>query len=349
MYPLLRKALFKFDAETAHDLGVKGLNLIGRYPALRYAITGATPAPTPNLERKLFGLSFPNPLGVAAGLDKQGNAVDGLFSLGFGWVETGTVTPLAQAGNPRPRMFRLHEHEALINRMGFNSIGVERFTANIRRQRAVADRTGILSINIGKNARTTIEDAASDYLTCLNSVYQYADIVTINISSPNTPELRNLQFGDELARLLDALSTRREQLATDTQRRVALLIKIAADDMIETSLKGVVENSLNSGIDGIIAVNTTTARPLVAENSLAQENGGLSGKPLLVAAQSTLNKLAVIADGRLPLVGCGGIHDAESAQRRLTGGAELLQLYTALIYQGPRLVPKILNGLASRT
>ncbi len=349
MYPILRKALFYLDAERAHDLGVNALGLTGRSERLQQALFGKALDGDQNRPVQTLGLEFANALGVAAGLDKQGKALDGLFALGFGWVETGTVTPRPQAGNPRPRLFRLHQHQALINRMGFNSIGVERFTANLRKQQSVINKSGIVSINIGKNAQTPIERAATDYLTCLEAVFAYADIVTINVSSPNTPQLRDLQFGNGLTALLGAVSNRREQLCSEAGRRLPLLIKIAPDGMSESVLQDIVERSVDSGIDGIIATNTSTARPLVEHEPLARQAGGLSGKPIEASANATLALLSEINQGRLTLVGCGGIHDTDSAKRRLHAGADLLQLYTAFIYQGPELVQQIVSGIAHQT
>jgi len=305
------------DAERAHDLGVRALNLTGQYPRVARVLTGSRVQQShPALSRSILGLNFANPLGVAAGLDKQGNAVDGLFALGFGWVEVGTVTPKPQPGNPKPRMFRLQKHNALINRMGFNSIGLEQFLKNLRTQKTIRDKSGIVAINLGKNADTSLSDAASDYVTCLNGVYDYASLVTINVSSPNTPELRKLQFGDGLARLLDAVSNRREQLGSASGRRAPLMIKIAPDDMTEEVLIDIVNQSLNCGIDGIIASNTSVSRPRVTGSPLAEQTGGLSGAPIAGLAQATLKRLSSINEGRLVLVGCGGIHDGASASRR---------------------------------
>ncbi len=337
------------DAERAHDLGVATLALAGRRPRLARMLTDARLKQSdPALQRTVLGLTFANPLGVAAGLDKQGSAIDGLFALGFGWVEVGTVTPRPQPGNSKPRMFRLQEHNALINRMGFNSIGVDAFVRNIRTQRAIQDKSRIVAINLGKNAQTPLAEAASDYVTGLNAVYEFADLITVNISSPNTPELRKLQFGDGLAKLLDAVSSRREQLGSQVGRRAPVLVKIAPDDMSDDVLNDIVEQSLNSGIDGIIAGNTSVDRSPIADSPLASQSGGLSGAPIAGLAQATLQRLAQISQGRLTLTGCGGIDDADSATSRLDCGADLIQLYTGLVFHGPSLVADILAELTSR-
>jgi len=337
------------DDERAHDLGVRALTLAGRSPNIaRALIDSRLRHPHPLLRRTVLGLSFANPLGVAAGLDKQGSAIDGLFALGFGWVEVGTVTPRPQAGNNKPRMFRLQEHNALINRMGFNSIGVEAFIRNIRTQKAIQDKSRIVAINLGKNADTPLAEASSDYIKGINAIYEFADLISINISSPNTPELRKLQFGDGLAQLLDALSNRREQLGSMVGRRAPLMIKIAPDGMSEEVLTDIVEQSLKCGIDGIIAGNTSVGRTLVEDSPLAEQAGGLSGAPITGLAQATLRQLAQIAQGRLTLTGCGGIQSGDSAVDRLDGGADLIQLYTGLVFHGPSLVADILAELTKR-
>jgi dihydroorotate dehydrogenase len=327
-YSLIRHALFALEPETAHDWVLRGVDLMG-------AVCRA-PRPAPGQGLELFGLDFPNRIGLAAGLDKDAAHIDGLAALGFGFLEVGTVTPRPQPGNPRPRVFRLPQHGALINRLGFNNGGVQALIANLARTRW----QGILGINIGKNADTPLDRANDDYLAALEAVYEHASYVTVNISSPNTQGLRTLQHGDELDALLQALRHRQTDLADAHGRYVPLLIKIAPD-LDDDALDGLARRLLASGVDGVIATNTTLERGAVAGHALAHEAGGLSGRPLFERSTERLAALARRLDGALPIIGVGGIFSAADAQAKIAAGASLVQVYTGLIYRGPALVSEV--------
>jgi dihydroorotate dehydrogenase len=328
MYALLRPLLFGLDAETAHHLTLRSLRLAASSGAL--ALCGGAPAAQP---RRVMGIDFPNAVGLAAGLDKNGEYIDALAALGFGFLEIGTVTPRPQPGNPRPRMFRLPQARAVINRMGFNNDGVDALLANVERARF----RGVLGINIGKNFDTPIERAADDYLACLRKVYGRASYVTVNISSPNTKNLRRLQQGDELGALLGALQAERERLADTHGRRVPLALKIAPD-LDDEQIAVIAGLLVRHGIDAAIATNTTLAREAVAALPHGSEAGGLSGAPLTAAAQRVTEKLAATLGGAVPVIGVGGIMSGEDARSRIAAGASLVQLYTGLVYAGPALV-----------
>ncbi|OHV10040.1 quinone-dependent dihydroorotate dehydrogenase [Kushneria phosphatilytica] len=334
MYSLARSLLFRFDPETAHGITMTALDMAYRC-RLSHALGGeAVQAPV-----TLMGLHFPNRVGLAAGLDKDGEHIDALGALGFGFVEVGTVTPKAQPGNPRPRLFRLPEHQAIINRMGFNNGGVEQLVEHVRRRHF----DGVLGINIGKNLTTDVADATSDYLSCLEVVHAHADYVTVNISSPNTPGLRDLQFGDHLQRLLSALSETAMRLDVQNGRHVPLAVKIAPD-MADEELELVAHCLAGSGVEAVIATNTTISRTAVAGSPLAKETGGLSGAPVKAASTRVI---AALRD-RLPtmtIIGVGGILDAEDAREKREAGADLVQLYTGLIYRGPALVGECARAL----
>jgi dihydroorotate dehydrogenase len=289
-----------------------------------------------------MGLEFPNPVGLAAGLDKNGEYIDALAAFGFGFLEVGTVTPRPQPGNPRPRLFRIVEREAIINRMGFNNVGVERFVANVRRARY----QGILGINIGKNFDTPIERAADDYLACLERVYPYASYVTVNISSPNTKNLRQLQQADELDGLLGRIERRRGELAKGAQRRVPLAVKIAPD-LDDEQVAAIARLVERHGVDAVIATNTTVSRVGVEGLPHADEAGGLSGAPVRAQSTAIVRKLAHALGGRVPVIGVGGILGADDAREKLAAGASLVQVYTGLVYRGPGLVRDIVRGLAA--
>jgi dihydroorotate dehydrogenase len=327
LYALARTALFRLDPEVAHDLALKSLAALGR----RADWLGAGESRDETC--RAMGLEFPNPVGIAAGLDKNGEYVDALAALGFGFIEVGTVTPRPQPGNPRPRLFRLEEHGALINRMGFNNQGVERLLANVGR----AKFRGILGINIGKNFDTPIERAADDYLACLEAVYARASYVTVNISSPNTKNLRDLQSGDRLGDLLAALMERRAALARHHGATKPLLLKVAPD-LDDAQVDAIAALAIAHRIDGLIATNTTLARDDVAGHRHAQEAGGLSGRPLLVPSTRVLRRFAQALGGRVPLVGVGGIFSGADARAKLEAGASLVQVYTGFIYRGPALI-----------
>ncbi len=335
MYTLLRPLLFSLDAETAHHLTLESLQLAARTGALRPCIASVAPAP-----RKVMGNDFPNPVGLAAGLDKNGDYVDALAALGFGFIEIGTITPRPQPGNPRPRMFRLPQAQAVINRMGFNNHGVDALLANVQRARY----RGVLGINIGKNFDTPIERAADDYLICLRKVYSSASYVTVNISSPNTKNLRQLQQTDELGQLLGALKAERERLADQHGRRVPLALKIAPD-LDENQIAAIADLLVTHGIDAVIATNTTLARDAVARLPHGTETGGLSGAPLTAQAQAVALQLAAKLGGAVPIIGVGGIMNGADASARIKAGASLVQLYSGLVYAGPALVGDCVNAI----
>jgi dihydroorotate dehydrogenase len=290
-----------------------------------------------------MGLDFPNPVGIAAGLDKNGEHVDALAALGFGFVEVGTVTPRPQPGNPRPRLFRLEPHQALINRMGFNNDGVEKLLRNLERARF----RGILGINIGKNFDTPIERAADDYLACLDAVYARASYVVVNISSPNTKSLRELQSADRLGELLAALMERRSALAAGHGTTRPIAVKIAPD-LDDAALDAVAALALEHGVDGLIATNTTTSRSGVETHRLASETGGMSGRPLFAASTRALKRLSDTLQGRIPLIGVGGILSGGDAAAKAQAGASLVQIYTGFVYRGPALVGEARRALAAR-
>ncbi|MCQ4313383.1 quinone-dependent dihydroorotate dehydrogenase [Pseudomonas stutzeri] len=337
MYNLARQLLFKFTPETSHELS---LDLIGAGGRLGLnSMLSKAPA---SLPVRVMGLDFPNPVGLAAGLDKNGEAICGMSQLGFGFVEVGTVTPRPQPGNPKPRIFRLPEAEAIINRMGFNNHGVDALL-----ERADAARfKGILGINIGKNFDTPVERAQDDYLLCLDKVYHQASYVTVNVSSPNTPGLRSLQFGESLKQLLDALRLRREDLEVLHGKRVPLAIKIAPD-MTDEETVLVAEAVLQAGMDAIIATNTTLGREGVAGLAHADEAGGLSGAPVRERSTHTVKVLAETLAGRLPIIAVGGITEGRHAAEKIEAGASLVQLYTGFIYKGPALIREAVDAIAA--
>jgi dihydroorotate dehydrogenase len=335
MYTLLRPLLFSLDAETAHHLTLESLQLAARAGALRPCVASVPPAP-----RRVMGIDFPNPVGLAAGLDKNGDYIDALAALGFGFIEIGTITPRPQPGNPRPRMFRLSQAQAVINRMGFNNNGVDALLANVQRARY----RGILGINIGKNFDTPIERAADDYLICLRKVYSSASYVTVNISSPNTKNLRQLQQSDELGQLLGALKNERERLADQHGRRVPLALKIAPD-LDENQIAVIADLLVTHGIDAVIATNTTLARDAVVHLPHGAEAGGLSGAPLTAQAQAVTVQLVEKLGGAVPVIGVGGIMNGSDAAARIKAGASLVQLYSGLVYAGPALVGDCVNAI----
>ncbi len=335
LYRVARPFLFHLDPEDAHALSLKSLC------ALQGA--GLAGVLAPAVARKpvhAMGLDFPNPLGLAAGLDKHAEYVDALGTLGFGFLELGGVTPRPQPGNPRPRVFRLPGAEAIINRLGFNSVGVDQFVANLRRSRY----RGIVGVNLGKNRDTPNAKAAEDYIHSLEKVYTLTHFATINISSPNTADLRQLQAADELAPLLAAVHARREQLAQRHGRRVALALKIAPD-IDDDAISAIARIAVEQHMDAIIATNTTVSREGVRGLPHAGETGGLSGAPLRERSTEVIGKLARALDGALPIIGVGGIMSAAHARDKLAAGATLLQLYCGLVYRGPGVVADIVNGL----
>ncbi|HUP98124.1 MAG TPA: quinone-dependent dihydroorotate dehydrogenase [Usitatibacter sp.] len=334
LYSLARSALFKLDPEVAHDVALKSLAMLGPGAALLGAGADAGEA------RRVMGIDFPNPVGLAAGLDKNGAYIDALGALGFGFLEIGTVTPRPQPGNPKPRMFRLEEHEAIINRLGFNNQGVERLLRNVER----ASYKGVLGINIGKNFDTPMERAADDYLQCLEAVYDRASYVTVNISSPNTKNLRDLQSSDSLDALLSALMDRRATLARRYARTKPLLVKVAPD-LDDDEIAAIAGLSLKHSVDGLIATNTTVSREMVEGHKHAGEAGGLSGRPLLVRSTEVLRKLSSALTGRIPLIGVGGVAGGVTARVKVGAGASLVQIYTGFIYKGPSVIYEARHAL----
>ena len=334
MYALLRPLLFKLDAEQAHHFTLDGLARAYRLGLLQKVAHHTCPA-------ALMGLSLPNPVGLAAGLDKNGQYIDALAALGFGFIEIGTVTPNAQAGNPKPRLFRVPEHQAVINRMGFNNQGIDAMIQNIEKSRF----NGILGINIGKNATTPIENAADDYLLCLEKAYAHAGYITVNISSPNTQNLRALQGGDELSALLSALKNKQAHLAAAHGHYVPLAVKIAPD-LNEQQVADIAHAAMQTEIDGIIATNTTIDKSALGRHPLAGEQGGLSGAPVREASNRVLKQLLAQLEGKLPVIGVGGILSGADAAAKLHMGAAAVQVYSGLIYRGPALVKECLRACA---
>ena len=333
-YSLARAALFRLDPEVAHDLALKSLSTLG--PAAALLGAGADRGE----ERTVFGIRFPNPVGLAAGLDKNGEYIDALAALGFGYLEIGTVTPRPQPGNAKPRMFRLPEHEAIINRLGFNNQGLEKLLRNVER----ASFTGILGINIGKNFDTPNDRAADDYLACLDAVYARASYVTVNISSPNTQNLRELQSSEKLDELLAALMQRRDALAARHGTTKPLLVKVAPD-LDDAQIASIAALAVVHRVDGLIATNTTVARDAIAGHRHAAELGGLSGRPLFTSSTRVLAKLAHELAGRVPLIGVGGIIGGADARAKIDAGASLVQIYTGFIYRGPELIAEARRAL----
>ena len=340
-YGLARPFLFGLDAEAAHELTLHALAATQHTP-LRWAYACA-PVIDPV---RIAGLDFPNRVGLAAGLDKNARCIDALGTMGFGFCEVGTVTPLPQPGNPKPRMFRLPAAKALINRLGFNNDGLDAFIANVQRARFRSSGR-ILGLNIGKNASTAIERAADDYLRCLDGVYPHADYVTVNISSPNTRKLRELQSDAALDGLLSALSKRRQKLRKQHQRTVPLFVKIAPD-LEEEQVAHIAQALQRHGMDGVVATNTTTQRGAVTGLQHADEAGGLSGAPLLAASNRVIRQLRAALGPAFPIIGVGGVLSARDAVSKMEAGADLVQIYTGLIYQGPALVQAAARAIRDR-
>ncbi|MCX7115875.1 MAG: quinone-dependent dihydroorotate dehydrogenase [Gammaproteobacteria bacterium] len=328
MYRLLRQALFLLPPEWAHALVLHTLN---RMPACCFARPPAAPV-------QAMGLTFPNRVGLAAGLDKDGAFIQGLSKLPFGFIEVGTVTPLPQAGNAKPRLFRLPQEHALINRLGFNNQGVDRLVERLSLRRY----PGILGINIGKNKDTPLNQAVQDYLICYEKVYPFADYVTLNISSPNTQDLRLLQQGTYFSDLLQAMQEAQHRLADIHQRWVPLVVKCSPDETLET-LKTLAQQVLQYGISGMIATNTTVSRPCLKSKGVMNESGGLSGRPLFERSTQTLRLLKAEVGHDVTLIAAGGIENEKTAMEKLAAGADLLQLYTGLIYEGPGLVHRLVG------
>ncbi|WP_374673773.1 quinone-dependent dihydroorotate dehydrogenase [Ideonella sp.] len=340
-YGLARPFLFGLDAEAAHELTLGSIARLQDTPAQCLWAQRRVDDPV-----TLAGLRFPNRVGLAAGLDKNGRCIDGLGAMGFGFIEVGTVTPKGQPGNPKPRMFRLPQADALINRLGFNNEGLDVFLANVRRARSFRAAGGILGLNIGKNAATPIEQAVDDYLIGLDGVFPHADYVTVNISSPNTKNLRALQSDEALDALLGALVRRKAELVQRHGRQVPMFLKIAPD--LDEAQIGVIAATLQRhGLDGVVATNTTIARDAVQGLPHADETGGLSGAPVREASNRVIRALRARLGPGFPIIGVGGVMSAADARAKREAGADLVQVYTGLIYRGPALVPEAAAALAA--
>jgi dihydroorotate dehydrogenase len=337
LYQRLRPLLFRLDPETAHHLTLATLRQLDRLGVARLLAATRACAAKP---RQVMGITFPNPVGLAAGMDKNGYCIDAWARLGFGFIEVGTVTPRPQPGNPRPRMFRVTESEAIINRMGFNNDGVEGLLRNLER----THYRGVLGINIGKNFDTPIERAADDYLHCLRAVYPRASYVTVNISSPNTQNLRDLQNADELDALLLALKTEQNILAAKHMRRVPLAVKIAPD-LDAAQIKAIAQLLIKHEVEAVIATNTTLSREGVEGSPFARESGGLSGAPLRSRATEVIRQLARHLRSTIPIIGVGGILRGADAAEKIRVGASLVQIYSGLIYRGPELIEEICRSV----
>src|SRR6056297_1123091 len=335
MYGVIRNLLFRLPPERAHNIALNGLDI-----ANQLGLLGTLAPKIDALPVNVMGLDFPNPVGLAAGLDKNADHLDALGTLGFGFIEVGTVTPVAQPGNPKPRMFRLPEHQAIINRMGFNNEGLDHLLARVDNRRY----SGVLGINVGKNKDTPNDESESDYRKGISAVYTRADYITVNVSSPNTPGLRDLQFGDSLKGLLEAIKD--EQLKCEKQhgRYVPVAVKIAPD-MDDDGIRFVASALRETGLDGVIATNTTISRDAVVGHTHADEAGGLSGAPVREASLRVIKGLYAELGESLPIIGGGGITDGESAAEKVRAGAKLVQVYTGFIYRGPELIKEAVEAI----
>ncbi|MGJ8679054.1 quinone-dependent dihydroorotate dehydrogenase [Paraglaciecola sp.] len=333
MYSVIQKLLFTQDAEWSHDFSINWLrrsqhNLLNNIYKQQIV----------DKPVEVFGIKFKNPVGLAAGLDKNGECIDAFAAMGFGFIEIGTVTPKPQPGNEKPRMFRLPAGQAIINRMGFNNKGVDNLVENVKKSKY----SGVLGINIGKNKDTPEENALEDYLICLNKVYNHASYITVNISSPNTPGLRNLQHGDALDTLLIGLKKQQRVLEKQYKKYVPILVKIAPD-LTDEEIVDMSNSLIKAEIDGVIATNTTLDRDLVAGQEFCDQAGGLSGEVLCAKSQAVVSKLCDHIAGRMPVIGVGGIHSGSSAKARIEAGSSLIQVYSSLIYKGPKLIKEIVD------
>lgn len=337
LYPLVRRMLFQLDPEKAHDLSLRLIGYGEKTGLTRQCIRSPI-APSVNV----MGLNFPNQVGLAAGLDKNGECIDGLSALGFGFVEIGTVTPVGQPGNPKPRLFRIPERNAIINRMGFNNNGVDNLIAHV----AQAKRTCILGINVGKNFATAVEDAHLDYVKCMAKVYPYADYITVNVSSPNTPGLRNLQFGDSIKILLEAVKQEQAALASEYRKYKPVAIKIAPD-MEDDVVGSLAETFRQFEIDAVIATNTTISRDAVKGLKHSDEAGGLSGAPLFEQSTQVVRLLAAELGREIPVIAAGGIFSGENAAAKIAAGASLVQIYSGFIYRGPGLIREASDAIVN--
>lgn len=340
IYSLAKPLLFQFDAEKVHDFTLKSLKLAEQSGAL--SLYPASPGCQP---RQVMGLTFPNPVGLAAGLDKNGAVIDGLAALGFGFIEIGTVTPRPQSGNPKPRLFRVKEALGIVNRFGFNNLGVDKLVENVKAAKYKGETANqILGINIGKNFDTPIERAVDDYLLCMQKVYAHASYITVNISSPNTKNLRALQEKEALSALLSALKLEQTKLANQYGRYVPVTLKIAPD-LEREQINEIADLLVEHKIDGVIATNTTLSRELVQGLDNADEAGGLSGAPVREKSTLVIQQLSQRLQGALPIIGVGGILSGAQAVEKIAAGADLVQVYSGLIYKGPKLVHDICRTL----
>ncbi len=335
LYRYIRPILFLFYPETAHKLVFNVLKLISPTSLVKRRLQKLPQKPC-----QVFGLTFPNPVGCAAGVDNNGDYIDALLGLGFGFVEIGGVTPLPQPGNPKPRIFRIPAAHALINRMGFDNKGVDYLVKRLKQRKV----PGIVGVNIAKNKSTSLDNAVHDYLLCLEKLYPYVDYMTINISSPNTPGLRELQSEKHLETLLNALKTKQQDLDFQQHRHVPLLVKLAPD-LNDEELQNIVHCLMRQKVEGVIATNTSIDHSAVADYEYAQEQGGLSGAPIMAPATTFVKKIQQMSQGRLPIIALGGIMSAGDAQQKFAAGASLVQIYTGLIYQGPALIKQIVASL----
>src|SRR5471032_2086848 len=334
-YPLVRKALFQLDPERAHELTFRQLSRISGTP-LQYLVRQSVPTKTVNC----MGIDFKNPLGLAAGLDKDGECIDALGAMGFGFIEVGTVTPRPQPGNDKPRLFRVVAAQGLINRMGFNNRGVDNLVNNVKRSHF----GGILGINIGKNKDTPVENGKDDYLTCMDKIYPYAGYIAVNISSPNTPGLRSLQYGEALDDLLAAIKNKQLELQQRHQKYVPVAVKIAPD-LSHEELIQVADSLVRHNMDGVIATNTTLDRKLVQGLNYCEQVGGLSGRPVQLRSTEIIRMLSSELKGRLPIIGVGGIDSLTAAREKMAAGASLIQIYSGFIFKGPRLIKDIVTHI----
>ena len=338
MYQLFRQGIFQMDAEKAHNFTIQCLKLAGN-PLCQPILKSLIHAPK-GFPKKVMGVNFPNPIGLAAGADKNGDAIDGFGALGFGFLEVGTVTPVAQDGNAKPRQFRLIEAEGIINRNGFNNNGIDYLIENVKNARY----KGVIGINIGKNKFTPLEQGKDDYIFCLNKAYNYAGYITVNISSPNTPDLRQLQYGDYFDDLLRSIKGRQAILANQYNKYVPIAVKIAPD-LTESELVQIADTLVRHKMDGVIATNTTISRDTVMGMKNAEHQGGLSGKPLQHKSTEIIKRLHQELKGQIPIIGSGGIDGLQNAQEKIEAGAELLQVYSGLIYHGPKLVKELVKNI----
>ncbi|MEJ2765564.1 quinone-dependent dihydroorotate dehydrogenase [Photobacterium sp. MCCC 1A19761] len=334
-YRLARSAIFQLDAEKAHDLAIKNLSRFTGTPLDLFYRQHVPDRPV-----EVMGIKFKNPVGLAAGLDKNGECIDAFGAMGFGFVEVGTVTPRPQPGNDKPRLFRVLPAEGIINRFGFNNLGVDQLVENVKK----AKYDGVIGINIGKNKDTPVEKGAEDYLICMDKVYPYAGYIAVNISSPNTPGLRSLQYGEALDDLLSQLKQKQKELAEKHGKYVPLALKIAPD-LEDHEIGQIAQSLIKNDIDGVIATNTTLDRALIKDMPHCDEAGGLSGRPLQNRSTEVIRRLAEELDGALPIIGVGGIDSAIAAREKMMAGAQLVQVYSGFIYHGPKLVKDIVTNI----